>query len=370
MRRLTLLVALATSLCLACGDSSDETTATGGTGGGGTGGGSGGGSGGSDPYPNVARIAVPATFEPQTDGTYQLPTGLELFDVTQAFYDHHGDDYDFILVWTDFRVADIWQFALTTRVDIQGIGQDIIYSQHYNWPFDWYHQAGSDGQLQAVVLMNDPALFDSAAFTEQEILTHEVGHRWGASVMPPPSEPDPLILLDGAKSHWAIVASIGGPSALGYGHMTDNGNGTFTSTRISPLGYAPLELYTMGLIPPDDPSLAGMFYVRDPTGFDPPTNSTGQPWTIDSLNAGGSVTFSGERVNLTVADIVAALGPRTPAHPATQTEFRFAFVLVCDSVAGCSDQTLGWVDDTRVAWEGTFHQATGARASADTVLGP
>ena len=183
-------------------------------------------------------------------------------------------------------------------------------------------------------------------------MTHEVGHRWGATVVLPFAA-DEMILLDGSLSHWAQVASVGGPSALGYGHLSDNGDGTFTHARVSPLSYAPLELYAMGLIGRDDPSLGDLFYV------------SGAP-NPDAVNAGGPVTFGGTRNDLTVAQIEQALGPRTPSADNAQTAFRFAFVLVCADA--CSDASLAWVDDQRLSWEGTFALASGQRATAATAL--
>jgi hypothetical protein len=315
-------------------------------------GGSGGSGGDAPSHPDVARVGVPASFLPVGDGSYRFEGGLEVFDVTKAFYADHPDAYDFVVVYTDFLIQDIWQFELTTRADIGGIGQDIIYQEHYGWPLDWYVEAGSDGALQAVVFMNHRSLWDAAAFSAQEILTHEVGHRWGASVLLPQAG-DPMALLDASLSHWSRVAGVGGPSALGYGELVDNGDGTFTHERVSPLRYAPLELYAMGLVPATDPSLVGLFHV------------TGAP-DPDAVNAGGPVTFAGTRVDLSIADIVAGLGPRTPSFVEAQTAFRFAFVLVCDGA--CDEASLAWVDAQRESWPETFAAATGRRATADTHL--
>lgn len=346
---------LVLSAAWACGG--DPVAATGGGGVAGSGGdggvgGAAGGGGAAAAYPEVARVDMPASFIPVGDGSYRFDSGLEVFDVTRAFYAAHGDDYDFVILYTDFLIQEIWQFELTTNANIGGIGQDIVYQQHFNWPLDWYVEAGSAGELDAVVFMNHRSLWDAAAFTAQEILTHEVGHRWGASIVLPQAS-DPMALLDASLSHWARVAAVGGPSALGYGELLDNGDGTFTHQRVSPLRYAPLELYAMGLIAPDDPSLGDMFHV------------SGAP-DADAVNARGPVTFSGTRHDLSMADVVAALGPRTPPSTAAQTSFRFAFVLVCDDA--CSDASLAWVDGQRLSWPATFATATGGRSTATTEL--
>jgi hypothetical protein len=286
--------------------------------------------------------------------------------VTRAFYEQHGDDYDFVVVWTDFVVVDFWQFAIATRVDIAGIGQDVVYNDLYQWDLDYWKEAGSAGRLQAAVFMNGKGLFSMSAFTAQELLTHEVAHRWGATLVLP-SLADPYQLVDEYWSHWPIVVG-GGASALGYGETVDLGGGQFENHVVTPLRYSPLELYIMGLLPPDAPELGDLFWVAGPHSFQPPQNVLGQPWTKDSLSAKTPLTFQGTRVDLSVGEIVADLGPRSPAHADAQKHFRFAFVLVCPPQRPCSDEGLAWVDAQRSLWEGTFPTATGQRATADTKL--
>jgi hypothetical protein len=352
-------LALASLLvAIGCGSEPSRGSSSDGGAGGDGGGGAGGGGGSELPLSDVAQVQVPASFAPAPGGGYTIETGLEIFDVTRAFYAEHPDVYDFVVVYTDFLVHDVWQFGLTTRVDIGGIGQDIVYPEYYGWPLDWTAEAGSAGALQHVVLMNDRSLWAQSAFTAQDILVHEVGHRWGAATVLPGAN-DPLVLLDSALSHWPVIVGPGGPSALGYGELVDHGDGTFTHEAVKPLAYAPLELYLMGLVARDDALLGDLFFVPDAGGI-----SGGA--TIDSVNGNGTVTFSGQRTDLDVADLEAALGPRLPAHPEAQTSFRFAFVLVCDG--SCSAAGLAFVEDERTSWERTFATATGGRASATTSL--
>jgi hypothetical protein len=369
-RKLTTLAVLLA--VLGCSDSDPPTGAGGGagaTGGAAEGAGGTAGAGGisTGGGTQVVELEAPPSFAALGDGSYEMTDGFAVFDVTQALYQHYDDDYDFVIIFSDFLVADIWQYELTTRVDVQGIGQDLIYQQQFNWPLDWTEQAGSDGRLQAVVFMNGPSLWDQSAFTVQDILTHEVGHRWGACLQTS-WESDPMLLIDQSFAHWTIIGGLGGPSALGYGQTVDNGGGSFTNTAVKPLRYAPLELYAMGLLAPDDPLLDGLFYVPDPHSFAPATDGVGAPWSIDSLNAHGTVTFSGTRVDFTIDQLVAALGPRIPTHDTAQTEFRFAFVVLCPPGGTCASETVSWVDAQRTSYEATFATATGDRGTAQTDL--
>src|SRR5687767_12819068 len=56
-------------------------------------------------YPHIARIGVPDSFQPRPGGAYALGTGDELFDVGRAFYRTHPDDFDVLVVFTDFPIA-------------------------------------------------------------------------------------------------------------------------------------------------------------------------------------------------------------------------------------------------------------------------
>lgn len=342
------------------GDGSATSSAATGAGGGAT-------TGGGEPFPDVARVPAPAGYTPNGDGTYSLGDGMEVFDATRALYETLGDHYDFVIVWTDFRVAGVWQYEITTRVDIQGIGQDTVYQQYYGWPLDWYVEAGSAGKLQAVVFMNDRTIWDAAAYTVQDILTHEVGHRWGAGLLLP-WEADPTWVLDASVAHYTLAAGLGGPGALSYGQTVDLGGGAFRSETVKPLAYSPFELYTMGLLPPGDPLLADLFYVESLSGFAPAVDPIGAPWTADSVNGTGTVEFQGQRVDLPMSDVVQALGPRVPASADAQKAFRFAFVLLCEPGQACRDDTIAWVDEQRIAWETRFGVATGGRATAGTKL--
>lgn len=318
-----------------------------------------------DPYPHLARVPVPDSIIPLPDGTYDLPTGWEVLDIAQAFYARWPDDFDVLIVWTDFEIADIWAFTLPTRIDIAGIGQDEV-MELYGWGTlgtTFTDQAGSAGRLQAICLMNSPELYQMGGrFSAQDLIAHEVGHRWSANLSLPWLA-DRWILTDASYSHWAIVADAGGLSATGYGGLTDLGGGQFQYDIVTPLRYSNLELYQMGLI--SSAQVGTLYYVASATNFNPPTQF-GNPVTADTY--GMDVTFDGTRVDFTMGDVIAAHGARVPDHTAAQTAFKMAFVVVCPQAAQCSAQGLSWVDIERQAWETTFLEATGQRGTADTRL--
>ena len=107
---------LAVSAAGSCGGGPVAGSGGGGAGAGGDGGagGAAGGGGVAAAYPDVARVDIPSSFIAVGDGSYRFDGGLEVLDVTQAFYGAHGDDYDFVIIYTDFLIQEIWQFELTT----------------------------------------------------------------------------------------------------------------------------------------------------------------------------------------------------------------------------------------------------------------
>ncbi len=324
----------------------------------------------------VSEVATPEDLlESAGADRYRMSTGFEVREMAKAFYADRPDDFDFLVIFTDYRVADIWQFAWVTRVDVAGVGLDTNHQRLYGEGLgaDLTAEAGSAGRLQAVVFMNTPSLWSTSAYSAQDILTHEVGHRWLAHVQVPWAD-DPGVLeqwkdqpYEFPAGHWTILAGTGGPSAMGYGEVVDNGDGTITARSVIPMPYSRLDLYAMGLLPAAE--VGPLFWVSGATGFAPPADALGQQWSAQSvLSAGAEVTFSGTAETFEVADLAAVFGPRDPPYGEAQDTFRFAFVLMCAPGSPCSPEGAAWVDGQRAAWEETFDWATGGRGAAETEL--
>ena len=312
-----------------------------------------------EPHPHVARVGVPDSFRPRPGGAYALGTGDELFDVGRAFYRTHPDDYDVLVVFTDFPVADLFAFSIPLRHDIRGIGLDEAIAR-YGWQGYSPASAGSAGRLQHIVLMNSPSTYRASRYTAQEILTHEFGHRFSAYIALGAAT-DRLVLVDRFTSHWTVYAGVGGASALGYGQLTDRGGGSFAFEIVQPLRYSRLELYQQGLLAAG--GVGPLFYVESPSGFEPPASRVG-PWDADSY--GEDVRFTGTRRDFDITDVVRTHGERVPSEG--QRAWRMAFVVVCVEPASCPPATLTFVDQQRAAWERTYPEATGERATVDTLL--
>jgi hypothetical protein len=305
-------------------------------------------------FPDVARVLLPSSFAVQDNG-WALTTGDEIFDVGTAFYQNHDDVYDMLLVFTEKQVADIFAFSVPLVAEGPGLAE---VRERYGWADIGPSTAGSAGKLQHIALMNDRTIYDGAAFTAQDIVVHEVGHRWSAYLFLPDVE-DEDVLTDEYWSHWSVYANVGGPSALGYGELIDESNGQFSFQIRRPLRYSMLELYQQGLVSPDE--VVDLFFVEGAADFFP-TTSLGGDWGADSY--GEDVRYSGTRHDFTLDDIIARNGPNAVA----QTAYRMAFVIICADQNACDVDALAFVDAQRLLWPDSFAAATDGRATADTSL--
>ncbi len=316
-------------------------------------------SGGDAPetFADIARITITPGFTDQGGGVWSLgETAMD--EVGLAFYAQHPDDYDFIVVYTEGDVAELGAFAYAVQYETGGIG---FGSGGAPWisPAD----VGSAGRLLQLSFMNTPKLYAGEP-DDASIVVHETTHHWSAYIELP-GTPAPGYLLDeGYGGHWNIHAHTGGPSATGYGDVVDLGDGRFQYTVMYPLQLSPLELYLAGLIPPDE--VPPMFYVQGGHDYEPAMPPYGGAWTQGSYSMDAS--YAGTRVDFTVQDVIAGNGVRTPAFGAAQTDFRFAFVLVCTDATACDPTDLALVEAQRTAFEVQLSTATGGRATADTSL--
>jgi len=309
-------------------------------------------------YDDIARIAVPAGWSVATDGTWTVPDvqPSPFVALGQAFFADHPDEYDFLAVYTEGLLPEFWALAVTVRYDIGGIG--LPTGDTWIEPAD----AGSAGRLQQIDVMNQAAQY-AVDPSDADVLVHETTHRW-AAFLELASTPVPAYLLDDGWSHWNIHVHGGGPSATGYGDVVDLGGGRFRFDEVRPWKLSPLELWLAGFVP--DAEVPPMFYIADPYDHDPAVTRWGE--TIGMSTLGEPCTFSGTRVDFTIADVVAINGPRTPAFGSAQTDFRVAFVLACVDPDACDPDDLAIVEAQRTAFPATWAAATGGRSTVTTEL--
>jgi hypothetical protein len=219
-------------------------------------------------------------YTPSTSTT----SPLNLATITRQFYEYFTDAYDFISILTSFGAANGANFHIDARNDVQGIGKSI---------FNSTATFGSAGRLMGV---NFTPLQAGA-------LTHEVTHQWAAFL------DRSLELGDGA--HWGAVNIPGYVFGINF---RSNDNGTYTITQgVFEAGrlHPPMELYLMGLIPPEE--------VPDATVL--------RGVSANSVQVGQVVTPTAVRT-VSIAEVIALHGPRIPSVSTSQKHFRMAGVLI------------------------------------------
>jgi hypothetical protein len=188
-------------------------------------------------------------------------------------------------------------------------------------------------------------------------LGHEVGHRWGAYVS---AKVNGEIIPLGTWPHWAreLQAPVAFPysrpteaSTLGGGVWQDNFDGTYTQLCdgyfIPAAGYSYLDLYLMGLIStaevPDFFILKKLMRVTN--------------------DANGHPIFKAERTKVTIQDVIAAEGLRSPDVDHSQRKFNTGIVVVVEHGQRPSSELLERANDIRQHWIEYWATATGHRAS-------
>lgn len=188
------------------------------------------------------------------------------------------------------------------------------------------------------------------------VMNHEFGHHWlyFISIMENGTAGKPL--GDGHPAGWVAteaatdVYSDRDASCMGGSDWVDNADGTFTSSpTFSSYGYSWHELYLMGLADPTE--VPDWFYLRNSTPALP-----GAYWPPDNTTA------TAERVDVTLQQVIDAIGPRVPDTSTSRKDFLVPFVLVVRP----GEWVQGDIDETRYqcdVWSPNFHAETLTRGT-------
>jgi hypothetical protein len=286
--------------------------------------------------------------------SFRDAASLDVVATARRFYATHPDEFDQLLVFTDQQLVSGGTFAFqqTIRNSIRGIGLGQT---------DHTAGYGSAGRLESLAMMDDIGKYPAdpaVAFLGEDsslgVLAHEVGHRWLARVQFRDGDRNSEELLGRQSAHWSFYADTDG-SHLEGNDIQDLGDGSFRTAGASQR-YSALDLYLMGLLAPE--AVPPFFFVREVTGggaVDP----TRTPRT--------GVLFSGLRVDVSVDDVIGAVGARTPAPGPPQAPWRQAFLYVT-STAAPNTLEVEKVQRFRDAWEPFFAAATAGLWSADSRL--
>lgn len=273
--------------------------------------------------------------------------GKTNFVAYQKLYSVYPDMFDFATVMPGmqiFREIDLAEnvpYAIPVSNSVQNIGMSL---------FDNTALFGSASRLRAVIYHS---------FGGIDIMDHELGHAWAAYVG------GSLGLLHDS-AHWSAMADVQGQMGAYYigpggeiGHFAYNGDGTWRlipNTEVEP--YSPLELYVMGMIPPEE--VPDIHILEGPDLTDPDVI------TVDSF------------IKVTIEQIMAEEGgARVPSAAESQKDFTMAFIVTQDTPYNdaayaffslSSRMLMSKEPPLMYSNHAPFYWATGGRGTLDTSL--
>jgi len=296
----------------------------------------------------------------EDDGTliFEPSSGLYIDDaaVSQAFYQNHPDSFDFITMFRNFD-GQMFGFAYHFPIQnqVQGIGVDT---------FDNTFFYGSAGRLQGFSNQNDinyqvddPHFHMYRIHSTMSGMLHETMHQWAAFL----NNPNQLV----NQSHWysfSDTKSNYGDSTTSAmeGYMwTDLGGGDFQGYAYGD-GLSPLDLYVMGL--KDTSQVPDRWYLEDPVVISPTV--VVPPYYALPID----LRVTGIPQTLTIQDIVAGNGLRTPTPTGSQKAFNMAIILVVKNGEIPKGEELARIEKIRKEFEDYFYVSTGGLATMNTSL--
>ncbi len=299
-------------------------------------------------------------FETEEIGTLLVVSGPELeldwadarsvegalSQISEAAHAQGGAPH-FLVVLTEFP-APIGPFYAPLANDVRGIGyQHNFFSETF----------ATAGDLQGVVFMGHHRDYaGQGADLGRYTFLHEVAHRWGAYVHFEGPEGDSDALLGRDCGHWSFLASTAN-SALEGNRWRALGGGRFRSETTWDFGYHPLDLYLMGLAPPESvPPIE-----RIDTGESWPCALAARGvepnprWRAPTILEGEVAEVEGRLEAIGVEQILSAEGAREPDHRAARKVWRVRFVLA--ALDPPEEAALVAVEALAEGWVGAFEAA-------------
>ena len=188
-------------------------------------------------------------------------------------------------------------------------------------------------------------------------LGHEMAHRWAAYVS---AKVNGETISLGPWPHWAqgLQAPVAFPysrpteaSTLGGGVWQDNFDGTYTQLHdgyfVPATGYSFLDLYLMGLISAAE--VPDFFMLKNLVRV--------------GKDANGHPVFKAERTKVSIQDVIAVEGPRSPDVDHSQRKFNTGIVVLVEHGQSPSRELIERANGIRRQWIDYWETVTGRRAS-------
>lgn len=302
--------------------------------------------------------------------------GNGLQTVIGTVWSQLGDEFDFITVMTTFEDPGTAAYYLPLKNDVTGLGDcNFQAGATFGCVFDQL-----DARLQGFVFMNsidywrewdrqmDGVVHPLESFEANvyAVMGQEIAHRWGAGLrfVDPRTDRVSKKLLGRDESHWAAWVDTDASIHDGWDWEVDGDRFVVVDDMRR---FSTLDLYAMGALPV---AAAEPFFFIDDARFVPNQFIGNQPIPADAAlqipsiqyleSRGITLRGTGERVDLSIQDIVDAEGNRCPTPDDTQKSFRQAVVLVTrpgQTVAQVSTE-IAEIELMMATWEDWWRDRT------------
>jgi subtilase family serine protease/flagellar hook assembly protein FlgD/fibronectin type 3 domain-containing protein len=303
---------------------------------------------------NVAVIQFEGNYDQESaNGDFNVQARI---DIAQAFYQQHGDDYDFLSILTDFEFAtgDALAFFHSTQNKVSGIGLPI---------FDNTAIYGSNGRLQGMIDMAAATRYqlDSQAsdFVNPQtgygfapVFSHEIMHNWMSGVDIQNADGSLNQALRGhADDHWSFLTDSKA-SVMGGAQWLSINEQQHRATLLNQT-YHDWDLYLAGLLDAD--STANIEVIVDPSA----------PNTLfPTLN----FEAHGPRHAISIQQLIDLYGPRLPASTSSQRQFRVGFIYLVRDQEHINTEVVSQINALQQHVSNYFHLITRQQASLTTHL--
>lgn len=285
-----------------------------------------------------------------------------LASVAKEFYRTHPDHYDMLVIWGSAEFAPGTSFYLPVKNDVTGLGYRHIGDDLFDNSADY----GST-ILQGIVWIGPNWITNTdqsdGPRSNLGILAQETAHRWAATAyfQDPDTATDSSSLLEDAY-HWNFYLNTGA-SPMGGNEWQALGNSMYRAMPAETVTFCPLDLYLMGLIPPEDVGTIDL--LENPRSQNTIASVTK---SIASAKTDAEITVEADLKSITINQIIAAEGTRGPDTGFNATTIRQAWIYLYKTPSLTSYSDPNEIEDLRTKWYDFFYQATGGRSEIDTVL--
>jgi hypothetical protein len=294
------------------------------------------------------------TREPFYQGYYPIEDG---------FLQVHADDSQFIVVYSTFKLVEgVGAFYQSLANDVAGIGYEQAAELDAVIPAEFFDDT-PNSQFQGMLHMNDWHNFllpGNVGYNDEWIslvFGQELGHAWLSFVHADLGDGPSDVMLGRAKAHWSYYLHSDGSPVEGH-RWTDHGDGNFTAAKLDAYQFSDLDLYLMGLMPPEE--VKPWFVIEDPHDCIDSALPDMECAPVDGFSfKADQYRVQGTRRDITIDQVIAAEGPRVPAYPDAPNEFNLAFLLIkrpdetlCEGELAAIDEIIDrsintWVGQTR-----------------------